>query len=476
MSAEQVIEALRQREKQAPLTTLYRRYYDGDFPMLFASEVFRNHYEWVLQNSKENLCEAVVSSFTGNIGVQSWQGGGGKTGTDIARAFKLSKVMNLAHDEAFITGDAFVLVWPDARGVKRPYVQVSDEVYVVTEPGTNIIVWAAKLWTSFENDENGKRVLRARANIYTDKVCERYWAPNFFVQDLDKTYEDKALWPREVSSWEPYAGDGQPPVISHDMGVCPMNWLPHNQRAMGKRGRSILRNVIPLQDGLNHSLATLIVGAEAFAQPLRLILGMTEDDDQIAVMQDGVIQVVSPKTLKIDPTKESIVGIPGQGLSAVQLDPPDATKLVAVQDGFALKIARVAGLPTYYLTQTSGDVPSGQALRVLRERMSTEVTDFEEDVAGTWSDIMALLGAPDCHPEWKEASPLDPVERAQIAQIKKNIGYPFEELLIDFGETPEDIQRILQKKQDEQDRQQELFANQQLNGLRLLQGNDSGGQ
>lgn len=485
MTQEQAVEAVRDRKKRAKVVRLYRDYRDGKHYLQFASRSFREHYDWVLASARENLCEAIVTSFTGNVGVQSWQGGDGRDATEAARALGMRKIMNMVHDESYTVGDGYVLVWNDSQGVKRPFVQVAEEVYVSCEPGTNRVVWAAKMWimddVSHDPDSLGKRIKRARVNVYTELGCERYYAPGFYVDspDGDTIYDDAKLWPEQPSSWQPYDLDEEGSFILKPSGVrgCGMHWFPHNQAAMGKHGRSILRHVISIQDALNHSLATLIVGNEAYAQPLRLLLGIDPDDDQIVRVQDGEIVKQSKQKIEIDPTRQSIVGVPrnadGGTPTAFQFDPPDATKIVSVQDSFALKMARVVGIPSYYLTQTSGDVPSGQALRVLRERMTSEVSDFQEDVNDEWLEVMADLGHT-ATLEWKDPSPMDPLEKVQIAEAKKRIGYPFEEILIDLGEQPDDIVRILKKREEDQQRQAEIFQQRQASGLAFLQGNNDG--
>ena len=222
---------------------------------------------------------------------------------------------------------------------------------------------------------------------------------------------------------------------------------PTGSQRRGARATSVLRNVVPLQDGLNHSLASLIVGSEAFSQPLRLLLGMEESEDKVVSLVAGELQIQDRQKVSIDPTKDSIVKVPGANTRAHQFDPPDATKLIAVQDAFAAKMSRAVGLPAFDINSSLGNVPSGSSLRVLRERKTTAIQDFLQDVTPEWSRVMRLLGVPDAEPEWGEVSALDPLEKAQLIQAKHSIGYPFEELLRDFGEGPEDVKRILAAKQ-----------------------------
>ncbi|WP_434080375.1 hypothetical protein [Sanguibacter sp. Z1732] len=197
--------------------------------------------------------------------------------------------------------------------------------------------------------------------------------------------------------------------------------------------------MIPLQDGLNKSVADLIVGGESFARPLRALMNYQQE------------VTINPRTgtpeetrLEYDPTKQTVLGIRGPG-PLTQLDPPDATKLIAVQEAFVTKIGRVAGIPPTDIMPEVGNVPSGAALRLLSNRRTNAVRDFHDDNTHAITDLMGLLGVPDVYPEWADPAPMDDTERLEAAQQRVDLGYPLEEVLPALGEDPDDIKRILGK-------------------------------
>src|SRR5690625_7364486 len=102
---------------------------------------------------------------------------------------------------------------------------------------------------------------------------------------------------------------------------------------------------------------------------------------------------------------------PARGL--VQLDAVDPSGLLQVQDAFALKIARTLGIPAYYFTEMSGDVPSGESLRVLSARRTAALRDFQQDATGPWQDIMGLLGIEETEPVWSDVAPQSEQEREE---------------------------------------------------------------
>lgn len=445
-----VVEALGMWIGRLESYSLFRDYREGNHRLRFATPTFRRHYEWVLRDAKENLCEAVVDTFTAPIDVESWEGTGAAGAERAMDDFNLPLVLSLAVEESHTCGDGYVLVWPDESGQPYPYFNEAHLMVVKSVGGRK--VWAAKVWHEQAADSTPAQPRRQpRVNIYYDDRVER-WTTAHSMQDNGDMSRTVASdwWPARADAWYPYDADGEGEVIPHDFGEVPVVHLTRKPRSVGGVGRSVLANVVPLQDGLNHSLASLIVGNEAFAQPLRVLLNLRAQAPE-PEMVNGELTMVKKKTsLEVDPTKSSILGFEGEGLSMVQLDPPDATKLIAVQDSFALKIARVVGAPAFYFTQTSGDVPSGASLRVLASRLTNAVRDWTRTNTGEVARLMSLLGVEDARPVWANPAPMDEVERFEVLKHKKDLGWPVRELMIDAGEDPVMVDRWLAEQADGQ--------------------------
>lgn len=400
---------------------MYRDYDAGDHRCAFATEAFERQFRDVLEEARENLCPAVIRAFTDKLTVAGWEGGGAERAEAAVEDLGLPRVANMARREALRCGDGFVLVWPDRAGRPRPWPHRAEQFSVMpNEDDPAELAWAAKVWV-------GARGL-GRVNVYYGDRCER-WVT---VREV-RTASDRATasigdsptdslttdtWPLRSDAWTEYDGDDGGAVIGHTFGMVPVSWWAFDPDTIGGHGRSILRDVVPIQDALNKSLADLIVGGESFAQPLRYLLRYQPK------------QRINPETgkpetekLRYDTTKNKLLGIPGEGPLG-QLDPPDATKLTAVQDAFALKIARVVGIPAYYLTQTSGDIPSGASLRVLTSRHTAGVEDMQQDFTPAESRLLALLGVDDARPVWDDPAPMDPAEELEMAKARVEIGYP----------------------------------------------------
>lgn len=101
-------------------------------------------------------------------------------------------------------------------------------------------------------------------------------------------------------------------------------------------------------------------------------------------------------------------------------------------------------MPSYYLTQTTGDVPSGQSLRILSSRMTSRVENFQSDAFAPLIRLGELLGMTEPNPEWTSASPIDDTELIDIAVKKKrDLGYSTADAISVLNE--EDMEGIVSR-------------------------------
>lgn len=439
MAVEDVVAAVRDWKSRVSNIQLYTDYYRGRHRIgQYATEAFLKDFRWVLENSRENLCKAVVKGFSSKLEITGWEGAGAqqsKQATDLVESLKLTKTFNLTHRESFRTGDGYVLVWPDNTGTLRPWPHLSRNVSVKSDPGNpDRLEWFAKIWLN----EQGY----GRVNVYYPGRVERWVTKNQLRQPSDVTFRPdlRANWPDKQSAFEPFSDteDGweiSAPGLPGDR--VPAIWLAHDAEEMGGHGVSVLEDVVPLQDALNKSIADLIVGGENFAQPLRYLMNY-----RAKRKIDPDSGEVTEEVIRADPTVNKILTLPGDGPFG-QLDPPDATKLLAVHEAYANKVARVTGLPAFYVSQVTGEPPTGVALRVMSTRLTDATKETQTDFGPWWSELMELLGVPDVKPLWRDPAPKDETEELDEAETRKAIGYPLREILRKLGEDEEDIVRIM---------------------------------
>ena len=119
-----------------------------------------------------------------------------------------------------------------------------------------------------------------------------------------------------------------------------------------------------------------------------------------------------------------------------QLEPPDLEVMGKTQDRYALKIARVVGLPSFYVTQTSGDVPSGESLRVLATRRTGRLRRFQNTSLPVLRGLGQLLGMENPEPVWEPVVMVDETEKWQIAGEQADLGMDLADVL-EYADMPD---------------------------------------
>lgn len=435
MPVSDVLSAVKDHIDRAPGYDLYRDYEEGRHKHPYATPKFRRKFGWILKQARLNTCYTVRSNFTDLVQIQAWSGAGADAANTLAETTDLDMVIDLTVNEAFRCGDGYILVWPGKDGEDRPWYHRADQVgYRLDpeDPSTFEVVW--KIWV--ERDGYG------RVNLYYPDRLERWVSDGKARLDSAQAVSWDGF--KQETAWAPFNSDGEPEVQLHDFGRVPWVHIPFDPQTQGGHGRSILRDVVPLQDGLNHAVHAVLVNTEKYADSLRALM-----NHQPVVTIDPATGKQREERLDVDETRNSIVGFRGEG-PLVQLTPPDASNILSVKRDWMTDIAITAGIPISDVAPDLGNIPSGVSLRVLATRRTNTVRAFTKANTGRLSLLMELLGVPGAIPEWIDAAPTDDTERLANAQARLDLGYPLAEVLPDLGEDVDDIDRILEETRAEQ--------------------------
>lgn len=378
MPAEDIPPLLAQLNDRCPSYRMYRDYYNGAHRLAFSTATFEEAFRSILSSNlsgtlRENLCPAVVAAPSERLTILGWDGTQSQEASDLWETQQMGARANRVHREAFRTGDAYILVWGDDPA---PWPHRADMMTVrYSDEEFGVIDIAAKTWA------RGKQI---RVNLY-------YW------DRLERWISARGAGssPR-AGQWQPYEDDDGADVISHDFGRVPVEHFPAGAE-MGDFGRSILSDVVPLQDALNKELANTIIASEAFALPLRALLGYSPPINSVTG---------KPQQIDFDPKRDQFLAFPGT-TSLVQLPAADIAALHDSCDRYAMRIARVSGTPLRYFVQsTAGQQPSGESQRQGEVRLTSRVEEAQQDWTPKWRGVMELLGAAEVNPHWADASPV----------------------------------------------------------------------
>lgn len=445
MPIEHVTQALNGYTQRCKLLATYRDYYQGRHQLRYATKDFDRRYGDVVRSLRENLIPGVVAAFADKTHVESWTADDEQIGSETIEG--LDRLHARVTREKYLTGSAFVLVWPGPNGDPQPHFHTGEQIIPAVDPlNPAVLQHAVKL--IFDPTER-----RPRANIYYPDRVER-WMLNRDPLPPD----DKPMWDdyRKPDRWVPYDLDGEPDVIPHNFGVVPVVWDKHDDGGPDSWGRSVIVDAIPLQDVLNTFVAQTVVLGETYARPFWYLLNYRADgegafasNDAFAKALAAAQQQANEKTAQradFDRTRQSIFATDSPGPFG-QLDPPDLTHLMEVQEKIAEKIARVTGVPTFYLSQSPSDVPSGEALRKLQVRLDTSIRTGNKEAAAVWRGLKQLLGLDDTPPVFADPNPTTRTERINEALAMKQLGYPLEDCLRHVEQTS-DVDALMQRVQE----------------------------
>lgn len=436
----------------------YYRYYAGDQRMAYATEKFREAFGNLFKEFSENACAGVVDSLAARLKIQGWQSSLAKQTTEeippaVEGAPARKKVLTVdplgeaaqemwnrnrmdersldVHTEALRTGDSYLIVWPD-------------------EDMSAGIWYNEAAYVEVQYDPNRQEELLRGSKIWFDDV-EELWYLNIYLRTAIEKYVSKSkAAPTNIAGW----------VQRVDFVPNPYLRVPifhFANQATCRHGESELRDIIAIQDGLNKSVMDMMIAMEFASFKQRYIIGMEVDVDETT----GEPVQGSTKNYGVD----RLMAIPDPDAKVGQFDATDLDQFLRVTDKFWASVARVSGTPLHYFYITSGDFPSGEAIKSAESRFVTRIEDRQKGFSPAWSD--ALLFALDIEgklgdvptdrmgrrdfkavtlkPQWKDAAPRTESELADTAVKKQAVGVSRSQILSEFGYEDEEVMRMLEE-------------------------------
>lgn len=435
-----------QGTRQKHYAVMYH-YYEGKHPIAFATEKFKAAFFDVFKEYAENLCAPVVDALNERLKVVGFRSNQaelkeesvdstvpgmsahtrlsvtdapGSTAWDIWMRNRMDLRSTEVHLESLMMGDGYVLVWPDEKMESTIWPQLANEVRVQYDPNTpGKMLKATKVW---QDDVSGVW----RLNIYFPDRIDKYQTKKTNLLHLaDKSGEFTQI-----------------DTVPNPYDRVPMFHFPN--QVENKHGKSeITRSVVSVQDGLNKAVIDMLVAMEYAAFKQRYIVGMEVEVDEVT----GEPKDQNMKNYGVD----RILAIPDPDAKVGQFDATDLTQFIKVQDKFWLSAARVSGTPLHYFYITSGDFPSGEAIKSAEGRFIKRITDRQTSFGNQWEDVMKFAMMIDGGDQadltlstmWEAATPRSESELADTAVKKRAIGVPRSQLLREQGYTEEEIARFL---------------------------------
>lgn len=432
-----ILATLAGRQEQYRQATAY---YDGQHNLVFATTKFRQAFGSLFAAFADNLCASVVDAAADRLQITGFdqegktepQEGQPKrvTVADAAWALwqqaKLPRLAGQVHQEALTAGDAYLVVWPDASGQPVFFPQCASSMTVTYDPDQpGLITRAAKWWRL----EDG----RGRLTLYYPDRIEKY---------VTRTKTHGGL-PDNPRNFVPFDVPGEAWPLLNEYGQVPVFHFGNNA-PIGGFGRSELRDVIPLQNALNKSVADMLVAMEFQALPQRWATGIEVE--------------VDPDTGKVKPPFETgpdrIWAVGAEAAKFGQFEPASLTQFLEAQEKFRLEIARVSRTPMHYLLMT-GNWPSGEAIKTAEEPFVRKVKDRQMCFGDVWEGVLSFAlriqgvkGADAAVLEalWEDATPRPEKEHLEGLQIKQGLGVSQKQLWREMDYSADQIGTMLDDK------------------------------
>jgi Phage portal protein, SPP1 Gp6-like len=416
--------ALKQVRARAFRYKIFEDYYRGKHDLAFATDKFKNAFGDLFRKFALNMCPAVCDAVSDNLqitgfGVEKGPAKLGKDAWSIWQANRMDQRAGEVHKEVVKSGDAYVIVWPDADGNPVIYPQCAAicTVYYDTEqPGK--ILWGAKFWRAAD--------MRIRANVYYANRIEKFVTLSANPNGL----------PEKGTSFKRFQVDGEAWPLKNEYGSVPVFHFANNAD-VGQPGSSELLPVVPLQDALNKSVLDMMVAMEFVAFPQRWATGIEVEFDK-----DGKpIPPFVPGVERIWTADSSDAKFGEFGLA-------DLSNFLAVKKDFKFDIALVSATPLHYFHLQDSAIPSGKALETLERRHVKKVKDRMTTFGNVWEDVMTFalqIGSGRnlrLTTQWED--PFAPTEDEKLGTLtlKKGIGIPEEQLWSEAGYAEEDITKM----------------------------------
>ena len=340
--------------KTGTYNTLWQ-YADGDHPLTYTNERLREIFRSLDARFTENWCSLVLGACLERIEMQGWQVAGDEVAQAILQALwegnDLDAQADEVHEAALVCGESFVIVWPDADGQPQVYYNDPRMVHVFyDDESPSMKTFGAKWW----NDANGKRRLTL---YYADRL-------EYYVS-LGKE--------ENMGSAAAFMADPETPTAPNPFGEIPV----FHFRTSIRTTKSDLKDVIPIQNGINKLLADMMVAAEYGAFKQRYIISNADGTGKLKNAPNEIWDV---------PAGDGV----GQQTQVGEFSATDLRNYLDAIDRLALAVGIITRTPKYYFMAQGGD-PSGEALIAMEAPLNKKASKRISRFLPTWRQVGAFM-------------------------------------------------------------------------------------
>ena len=415
-------------QKEAVNAVLHRRpaydlawaYYEGDVPEAFASAKLRRVFRATQDRSNLNFCRPIVNAVADRMEIASISGDTKAATKVINEVMQVNNFGMLSKEQVvktLVSGDGFILAWPDRDGVTRLSYHLPQTMGIVYDPeNPQEKLYAVKMWVA-----DG----RARLNIYSRDSIQKFTAAT--------------EQPNESTDWAHFD------TVPNPFGEVPV----FHFRTERPFGRPEHREAYDAQNAINKLFITQMNTIDYQGAPQRYALANPDggegadfdnDDDDVTLMQN----------LKNGPGELwYLKGVNKVGEFSVS-DPKNFWE--PIKDTIKVMSA-LTDTPLHYFDRT-GNNPTGNGLRTAEAPLLKKINARESSFGYTWREVFRFVLRmegikSDVQVFWQTHESLDELERWDVSLKKINAGLSHRQALREGGYSEEQIEKIMEERQQE---------------------------
>ncbi|UHJ58034.1 phage portal protein [Mycolicibacterium fortuitum] len=341
------------------------RYYQGKQPLAFLSPEAKVALGNRFGIMSSNITRLAVTALAERLRLTGFAGDAALWADWVRN--DLDQTSGVAHREALLLGDSYVIVWADKLGRPQVTVESAKQVAVLTDPGSRQVYAGIKRWED-TNLKTTEAVMYLRDRIVRLRADQQGAVANGF-----KTIEE----------------------IPNPLGVVPVVNLRNTDRIVGDWGGSEIDDLKPLVDALNKSLADMMVTSEYVGRPRRWATGieLTEepvlDDDGNPVLDDDD----QPVMREVNPIPEGHRAMISENNDAKfgQLQSADLGGYEASVRVILGQIMAVSTLPAHYVGVFTDNPASADALRAAEASLTARAEARQATFGRAWEQVARLM-------------------------------------------------------------------------------------
>lgn len=419
--------ALKTLNDKTATQQVYWKYYDGPQPLKYSTERLKEKFKDFTTHFEENWCSVAVDTLLDRISLRGFDMRNTKAKKVLQDAWADNR-MELdsydAHTAALVTGEAYVIAWPDEDNNTDVYFNDPQLVHIFYRSDKPKVAEFAAKWWQDEKDGTWKMVL-----YYPDRL------EHYTTRKIAQPTKEDELFP-DGDNWQEANKYNRVPVFHIRIGR--------------RKTVSIFEKIKHVQDALNKLFADMMVAAEFGAFKQRYVIS-NSDTAQLKNVPGAVWDI---------PAGDGI----GQNTEAGEFAETALSPYLDAIDRLANFVAIQTKIPKHYFADAGTSGISGDALIALEAPLVAKVEQIEENFGAGWQELAQFIlkiegievSMTEIRPLWKIAETVQPTCEATALNVNFQAGIPVDTQLRRQGWTEEELDQMHRDQTAEKQRNAQL--------------------